>query len=109
VGDDLVVGATATNNSDRPVNATFVIQVINEYGVTDEIGFQNGTVDAHGAIDLGLKWMPCVTGKHVLAVFALDGPLLKGSSPHLLAGKDASLVEIAEAPPAKESVGVFIP
>jgi len=77
--------------------------------VTDEIGFQESTIDTHGVVDLGIRWVPCVTGKHVLEVFALDGPLSEGSSPHLLADKGASLVEIAEAPPAKKNVGVFIP
>lgn len=105
-GDDLVIGVTAVSNSDGPVSATFVIQVINGYGVTDAIGFQEATVAAHGSVDVGIRWVPCVTGKHVVAAFALDG--LDGSSPRMLAGKSASLVEIAGAF-HKRSVGVFIP
>jgi plastocyanin len=86
----IVVVATGRNNMDHPVNATFAIQVTDQYGFTEALQFQKGAVVAHGDTEFGVKWVPQMPGKFVIDAFAVDNL----DSPHTLSDKSSSLVQV---------------
>jgi plastocyanin len=86
----IAVVATGRNNMDHPVNATFAIQVTDQYGFTEALQFQKGEVAAHTDIGVGVIWVPQMPGKFVIDAFAIDNL----DSPHVLSDKSSSLVQI---------------
>lgn len=110
VGDKgIVVIANATNNLNVPVNATVIIQVIDQYGFTESIGFQHGLISAHRAMSVGIKWVPQKPGKFVMDAFAIDNGW------RILSAKASSLVQIesknasVKIPRQDEGIGNFQP
>jgi plastocyanin len=91
VGDrDNVIVATGRNNMDHPVNATIIIQATDQYGFTESLQFQKGTILAHGNAEFGVKWVPQMPGRYVIDAFAVDDL----GSPHILSDKSSSLFQI---------------
>jgi hypothetical protein len=89
-GDDLVITAVVLNNYNGPVRATFAVQVIDRHGFTESIQFVTGTVAPHGELQVGVEWVPEISGDYGIDIFAVDDL----DSPLILSEKSSVILDI---------------
>jgi hypothetical protein len=68
-----VVTNFENNDSSHDWAAIFVVEVRDPRGATILLDFQNGTVNAGSAIDIGVSWIPLQAGSYELRTFAISG------------------------------------
>lgn len=92
-GDLLVIATTITNGEDFEKPFVVIVETREDTGVTVDLQFQAGKLDANSGTEVGVLWRPETAGEYELRAFAISD----FNNPKILTGVRTSQVEISSA------------
>ena len=69
----LQISADITNHQEKSQDFVYLVQVKNEIGIVEKIGWVSGNLAPHQKLEASLSWTPEIPGTYTTEIFAWEG------------------------------------